>query len=374
MKIVRVINELRDGGVQLRLSRVVRDLCRRGHEVTVICTMAEGVHAEEVRRAGVRVEVIPFRHYASPRAIFPLVQLLRRIRPDVVHSHLFRQNTPATIAALIARVPAIYAQVHLVGTYRKRSWVRWEWALNRFRTRTLAVSDGVAHDIRHALHPIPPPRLHVLYNGVDLDAFGHSEPGECRRAILRETGWPADSVILLNAARLAYEKNQEQLLRAFARVQAVEPRGRLLLAGEGDQRATLTDLARALHLDGKVCFAGLRRDVPDLMAGSDLFVLPSREEGFSNAILEAMACGLPVIASDVGGASEQIAHGTSGLVLPPLDEDALTGAMETLISEPETRRRMQTEARRIVQRFTHETMLRETLEMYDRDLRGKRRR
>ncbi|MEQ8820473.1 MAG: glycosyltransferase [Sumerlaeia bacterium] len=365
MKIVRVINELRHGGVQLRLARVAQDLVRRGHEVTVICTETEGPNADFLREQGVRVELVPVRHWRNREDIRAMAGLLREIGPDVVHSHLFRQNAPATVAARLAGVKAVFAQIHLVGTYRKASWVWADRILGQFRTGMLAVSEAVAMDIRHALWPLAPRRLIVLHNGVETEPFEALDPEDCRGWLRQEFGLPQDSLVLLHAARLSSEKNQHQLLSAFARLRQDYPQARLLMVGEGDLREDLEQKKDSLGLDGSVTFAGRRNDIPRIMGGSDVFVLPSRQEGFSNAILEAMAAGLPLVVSDVGGARECLRHERNGLILPPLDEGALTAALERICRRPDERTAMRSANRTDIAEFTQDRMVRRTLEIYE---------
>ncbi len=364
MKIVRVINSLHNGGVQLRLERVARDLAARGHDVSIVCTAEEGPNAPRVRDSGVRVEVVPVAKWKSPRAWWRLAAHLRRERPDVVHSHMFRQNAPATIAARLAGVRKVYAQVHLVNTYKNRGWVRTDRVLSRLRTAMLAVSEGVAKDIRDALHPFPPPRLRVLYNGVDLSPFAGLDRAKCRTDLRAGLRLPDDAFLVVNLARLHPEKNQGQLLDVFARVVADSPRAHLLLAGEGEARADLESHTRRLGISDNVVFAGQRGDVPALLAGCDAFVLPSIQEGFSNAILEAMAAGLPVIASDTGGAREVVRDGENGWVVAVRHPAPLEEKLRALVHDPGQARAMGQAGLRIVRDFSHDAMIENTLRLY----------
>lgn len=367
MKIVRVINELRDGGVQIRLANVACDLASRGHEVTVVCTEAEGPNAARVRDAGVRIEVLPMPRegWDGPRYWSAMARLFRRLAPDVVHSHMFRQNVPATVAARLARVPRIFAQVHLVNTYKRRSWIRAERICSRLRTATLAVSQAVAEDIRIALEPFPPPRLRVLYNGVHLDKFSGIDRDAARRALRTEFALADDAAIVVNLARLHAEKNQLQLVDAFAELAPEFPQSVLLLAGDGEARSDIERRVAERGMQRRIVLAGQRTDVPQLLAACDIFALPSIQEGFSNAILEAMASGLPVVASDAGGAREQVGEdGDGGYVVPVRDAEALRGRLRDLLARPEAARAMGDRNRRVADEFSHETMIRETLEMY----------
>ncbi len=374
MRILRVINELRHGGVQLRLVRVARELAARGHDVTVLCIEAEGPNAEELRRAGVRVVVRPVAKWWSVRKAWKLSRWMKGERFDVVHSHNFRQNMLATMAARMAGVPAIFAQVHTMHTYGRKQWVRTDQVLSRVRSAMLAVSEAVAQDIRESLAPYPPPRLEVLLNGVELDAFRSHSREEARAGLLAEFQWPSEAVVFLNAGRLSEQKNQGQLLEAFASVHREHSQARLLIAGEGELREELEQQLTDLAIADAVALPGQRDDMPHLLAGSDVFVLPSTYEGFSNAILEALAAGLPVVASDVGGAREQVRDGESGLVVPACDVSALTLSMQRLAGDAAVRARMAQAAWDDAARFSLDAMIDRTLELYTKSLAIKGRR
>lgn len=365
MHIVRVIDELRQGGLQIRLARVVRDLAARGHRVTVLCTRDHGPNAPSVRDAGVEVVLLGPCRWNSRRAVADMARAFRDLRPDIVHAHKIRQYAPATVAARLARVPRIFAQVHLVGTLRRARDRRIERALVHLRTATVTVSRVVADDVRGSLAPFPAPRLCVLHNGVECAPFDAATRADHRDSVCAEFALPPDSLVFLNAARLEKEKNHRGLLDAFAHLHARHPAARLLVAGAGTLRDELERQCADLGLRGLVVFAGDRGDIPRLMAASDVFVLPSHQEGFSNAILEAMASGLPVVASDVGGVRECITTGTNGLVVAPGDTPALAAACAGLADDPAARARMAAANRRRILDFTHQRMIERTLELYE---------
>jgi glycosyltransferase involved in cell wall biosynthesis len=366
MKILRVINELRNGGVQLRLMRVTRALVQRGHDVTVLCIEAEGPNAAALREAGVRVVERRVKRWWSLREAWALSRWMRREKFDIVHSHNFRQNMLATMAARMAGVRGVFAQVHTMHSYGRKQWIRTDQFLSRWRTAMLAVSEAVAEDVRESLAPYPPPRLEVLTNGVELEEHRAVNREEARRALLRETGWDDDAVVFLNAGRLSEQKNQLGLVEAFAQVHSAHPAARLFIAGEGDLRGDLEELVSRAGLGGLVHMPGQRSDMPQVLAASDVFVLPSVYEGFSNAILEALASGLPVIATDVGGAREQVRDGETGLIIPCGDDEALADAMGKLAADQDLRERMGDAARADSERFGFDAMIDRTIELYSR--------
>ena len=364
MKIIRVVDELSHGGVQRGEVLAARELTARGHDVMVLCTEREGELAESVRQSGARVEVFAMRHWRSYRDIFALARLFRRERPDVVHAHKFRQNVPATFAAWLARVPAIFGQVHSIGSFRNEREVRLERIAARLRTGTIAVSESVAEDVRAALAPSRVPRLHVIYNGIETDQYACPDRKATRAAVREEFGLPADSLLLFAAGRLSPIKNQEMLLEVLAALKDEAPRAHLLIAGEGDRRARLEEAIGRLGLSGRVLLPGLRSDVPRLLCASDIFVLSSHSEGFSYATIEAMASGIAIVHTDVGGAREALGEERNAFIVPPGDALAFTAACRRLLGDKDLRHAMADRNRADAERFSLRRMIDRTVELY----------
>ncbi|MCB2154172.1 glycosyltransferase [bacterium] len=364
MKIIRVVDKLSHGGVQRGEVLAAAELVARGHEVLVLCTEEEGELAAKVRESGARVDVFPMRHWRSARDIWRLSRLFRRERPDVVHSHKFRQNIPATFAAWLARVPKIFAQVHSIDSIRGRGKVRAERIAARLRTGTIVVSESVAADVRKALAPWEIPRLHLIYNGIETERFACPERKATRAAVREEFGLPPDSLLLFAAGRLSRVKNQEIMVKAMAALKDDFPMAHLLIAGEGDRRELLQKAIERHGLEQRVVLAGLRNDVPRLLCGSDIYVLSSNSEGFSYATIEAMASGIAIVHTDVGGAREALHEERNGLIVPPGDVEAFTAACRRLLENEELRHAMADNNRADAERFSLRAMIDRTLELY----------
>lgn len=195
----------------------------------------------------------------------------------------------------------------------------------------IAVSSDVAASVRAAYHP-PPGRLVVIPNGVDIERYAEAVD---REAVRRSIGVPPDAPMVIVVAKLMTQKGHAVLLDALPRVLAREPALRTVFVGEGDLRGELETRVAAGGMAGSVIFAGNRGDIPQLLAAGDLFVLPSLWEGLPMALLEAMATGMPVVASAVSGTREVIEPGRSGLLVPVGEPEMLADAMLMVLTDPQ---------------------------------------
>lgn len=218
------------------------------------------------------------------------------------------------------------------------------------RIRQHLIESGFAED-----------RIVLLPNGVDPATYQHA-------AMSRESrpsSAPNDALIVACPARLTYQKGQDVLLQAWCTVRERVPAARLILAGDGPQRPQLECLAANLGIAGTVSFAGLIGDMGKLLADAHVFVLPSRYEGMSNALLEAMAAGLPCVATRVSGSEDAIVDGQSGLLVPPEDPGALASALVAILTDQMLAHALGREARmRVVNAFAQERMLGELSHLY----------
>jgi len=358
--VARVITWLPPGGIEQRLAALLPRLNQPPFRVSVICLRERGALADSLEQAGVPVMLLPLRSRLDPRGLRALARWMRDAGVDLVHSHMYRSNVPATIAARMAGIKAVLCQVHNVNTWetRRQRWMdRW---LMRWRTAMIAVSEEVKRDIVARLG-CPPERVRVLYNGIDLHEYGAKRPDPELR---RQLGVPDGHRLVVVVARLVEQKGHGRLFRALEAVRNELPPTRIVLVGNGRLRAALENEVRDRRLDDVVSFAGHRSDVPQILALADLSVLPSEREGFSNAIIESLAAGAPVVATDVGGNREAIVAGESGLLVAPEDVRGLGRAIKTVLCDEPLRRRMSEAARRQAQRFSLDRMLDETRRLY----------
>lgn len=333
MRILHVVENLERGG----LERVVADLARmqrdQGHEVRVACLFGRGLLAAELEAAGIEVLACGKRSGLDLAAIGRLRKLLLEERGGILHTHNAAAHYHAMLAA--ARVPftRIVNTRHGMGIARPRS--RREWLYRRaMRGTDYVVAVCEAARARYApLRSRARTRLLAVPNGIRVDRFRAADPSRrARLAAALDLG--TDARLAGTVGRLEPVKDQAMLLRAFARLHEAMPCAALLLVGDGALRGALEALAGSLGIEHRVRFLGDRDDVPELLGGLDLFVLPSRSEGYSIALLEACASGLPIVATDVGGNSEIVVDGRNGRLVPAGDEQALADAMHALLADP----------------------------------------
>lgn len=208
-------------------------------------------------------------------------------------------------------------------------------------------------------------RTVVTWNGIDLDQC--ARPAEPQEALRRELGLPLDAPILTMVCRLYRPRDFETLLTAFETVRASHPAAHLLIVGDGPYREGIEARIVEMGLGDAAEVLGFRRDVPRILAASDIFVLSTASwEGLPLTVLEAMAAGLPVVASEVGGIPEAVRHGETGLIVPQRASDELAAALDQLLDDPERAARMGAEGQRVVcECFSHQRMVAETAEVYE---------
>lgn len=303
-----------------------------------------------------------------PLALMRLVRFLRRERIDIVHTHLFEPSVIGLWAGVLARTPWRVMTRHY-SDYHTRIDKRWHVRLDQLCTRlshrVIAVSQ---HTAEHMItqEGAPHDKIDVVLNGIDFARVKLSEHYDRER--VRRQFVDAGSHLLLIAARLHPEKGYEYLFQAMATLkQRFDGRIKLLVAGSGALLDHYQQMVRWLGCDDVVLFLGFRKDLPDLMAAADLFVLPSVAEAFGLVLTEALCLGTPVVATRVGGIPEIVDDGVDGVLVPPADGEALADAVARLLNDPERRQRMAGAGRyKVLSRFRFDQMVRAYESIYAR--------
>ncbi len=342
LRVLWLIDSLTLGGAESLAVAFARaaDPTRLHLHVAFLKRIAGNPYEEELRRLGIPLTHLAARHLRDLAALRRLLRLLRVERIDLVHAHLTYAATWGALAARLTAVPCL-ASLHLPPS-PESAWSRpglrerlMAFLLRRWSAGAIAVSGAVREAyVRRGL--LDPSRVAVVHNGIDLTAFAEA-PAAARAEHRRELDLPPEAKLVTTVSVLREGKGLEVLLRAASAVLDSDPRARILVVGDGPLAPTLHAQARQAGLGEGVRWAGFRRDVPSLLAASDLFVLPSLRDAFPTVLLEAMAAGLAVVATRTGGVPEIVADGHTGVLVPPGDAPALARAVAQLLASPEKR-------------------------------------
>jgi len=316
------------------LARQFAERAADDFDFVFVCLDGAGVMAEELRQAGYPVEVLERKPGFDLGCLRRLAAVFRRHRVNLVHAH---QYAPFFYAAA-ARFGA-WGAPPIVFTEHGRDYPDYRRSkrvlANRFLLRRKDRVIGVGNCVRKALienEGLPEQRVEVIYNGIDTASYGRDSQ---QRKLLRQSlGLAIDDVAIIQVARLNRLKDHATSIRAFGRLAPLCPQARLLIVGDGEERPVVESLIRELNLEQRVSLLGTRRDVGDLLAAADIFLLTSISEGIPLTLLEAMASGLPCVSTDVGGCGEVILPRETGLLAPSGDAEELARHLLTLASNP----------------------------------------
>ncbi|HEX7244595.1 MAG TPA: glycosyltransferase [Solirubrobacterales bacterium] len=311
----------------------------------------------------------------DPWALAKLIRVARAFRPDIVHTHTAKAGFLGRQAALAVRPrPVIVHTYHghvlegYFGAAKTRLYLELERAMARVSDRLIGVSQATVDDlVRLGVARLE--KFQVLPLGLDLDRL--AEPATRSRVEARQdVGLGEEEVLLAFVGRFAPIKRLDLLLDAFARARAAEPRLRLAVVGDGDERAGLERQANELGVAVDVRFLGYRRDLRPVLAAADLAVLSSDNEGTPVSLIEAAAAGLPAVATDVGGVSEVVSEDT-GILVPPNDPQALADAITSLATDPTRRQEAGQAARkRALDRYSAARLIADVDSLYQELLKG----
>jgi len=349
-RILFVITSFDLGGAERHLTLVASNLAKRGWQPMAYCIERRGHQADVLEAAGVKIIGPPVeaktRHASRTRrtlrrtlAAMKLLGILLKYRPRIVHFFLPAPYALGAPLAVLTRVPIRIMSRRSLNLYQGSHLL--SGAIERRLHRSMSVVLGNSASVLLQLveeEGVPPDKAELIYNGVDLSAFADQQSPSPDN-VQRRGG--DSKLVLIKVANLLPYKGHADLLRALASVKNDLPDWTLQCVGRnegcGEQ---LAKLATDLGLKEHVQFLGERIDIADLLKHADIGTLSSHEEGFSNAILEGMAAGLPMVVTDVGGNSEAVVDGETGLVVPPRDAEALGAAILSLALNYDMRARM----------------------------------
>jgi len=368
--IAHVIHHLHIGGLENGLINLVNRIPKERYRHAIICMDDYSDFRDRLQRDDVVVYAMHKKPGRDPAAKWRLYRLFRELKPDILHS----RNLSGLDALLPAMLAGVRHRLHgehgrdiddLDGSNRKLQWLR------RLHRPLVEHYIPLSRDLERYLVErigVDSARITQIYNGVDTERF---KPATSGKAALPVGFSNDDAVVIGTVGRFQPVKDQLNLARAFIRLLDNNPelasRARLVMIGDGPLRDTVLDTLKAAGYGELVWAPGPRNDVNTLLPAMDLFVLPSLAEGISNTVLEAMACGLPVVATAVGGNPELVEDGICGRLLPAADSEVLADTLRQYLADPQRLASEGTASReRAVERFSLDAMVDRYLSVYDR--------
>jgi glycosyltransferase involved in cell wall biosynthesis len=327
-RIAFCITDLDAGGAERALVQIVTRIDRSRFEPFVFCISGEGELARPLREAGVAVVCLEARKRQGVSVVWRLSRLLAKLRPTILQTFLFHANIAGRLAGTAARVPIIVSGIRVA---EKRGSLRlWiDRATDWMVSRHVCVSQDVAA-FSAARGGLPIGKLEVIPNGVDARVYAEAPPAD-----LGQFGIPAGSRTILFVGRLDPQKGPFVLMAAAREFLPRHNDLHVLLVGDGPLAENLRKWVAKENLADRIHFAGRRNDVPSLLRAAEIFVLPSLWEGLPNVVLEAMAAGVPVVASQVEGISDLLTDDRTGLIVPANAAPELIEAIERLLADPQ---------------------------------------
>jgi glycosyltransferase involved in cell wall biosynthesis len=350
------------GGAEEMVLNLVRHLPDR-FEPFVTCINQAGPIGEEIRKTGVPFRVLGLDPgIRRPWHLLGIERHLREIQPDIVHTFLLTASLYGRAAAILARVPIVVGTEVNIYQQKRPHHVLAERLLMRGTNRVVVSAESVRDFYTRQVHA-DPTRVDVIYNAVDWSQLQTTMPSGAMRA---SVGVPAAAPLAGIIARLTEQKAHRHLFDAIAGRPELATL-HLLVIGDGELREELRAQVDRLGLAARVHFLGARRDLGDLLAAIDLFVMPSLWEGLPLSMVLAMGAGLPVVATRVAGIPEVVENGVTGLLVPPADVPALGAALARLVSDQQLRETLGAAAAAFVRpRFGVDGYLAAVTGLYDR--------
>ncbi|OPA19007.1 glycosyl transferase family 1 [Bacillus cereus] len=324
LNIVILTTGLAYGGAETQLVNLALKLKKKGHKVTIISMLAPKAFEDILSAENIEILTLNMnRGVPDPRAIFKMVHYLRGIRPDVLHSHMVHANLLARITRLFYWVPVQISTIHNVNEGGKIRETLYRLT-DKLSSVTTIMSE-VAEERFLEIKAVSKKKLIYLPNGIDCDVFAKVNIEELvdTNAEFKK----GNNFIWLAVGRFEVQKDYPNLLNAFAEVLKKEKSSILLIAGRGPLKEEMEQMAQDLKIDHRVHFLGLRKDIKKLMSVADGYVMSSEYEGMPMVLLEAAACELPIVATNVGGNKEVVIDNKTGILVESKNPRSLANGM-----------------------------------------------
>ena len=326
LRVMHVVQKLGFGGAEVGVLKVVNGLQSRGLR-TAICSLRPPSGLVDELAPGVKLFQLGQNRGNNVRSVWRLYQVLSRERPHIVHTHSWSTLCEGLVAARLARVPILVHGEHGTLNTRRRNLGIQRWVWGR-ANGVLSVSSRLAERMASQVG-FPLEQIRVIRNGVDLDRFHPRSKASAPAGL----DLPKGALVVGTIGRLVPVKDQRSLIDATALLHEDGVACSLVLVGDGPLRGELRQYAVDRGVANWVHFTGERRDVQDVLRAFDLFALVSTSEGLSNTIMEAMATGVPVVATRVGGSDELVVDGATGFLVPPSSPQATAAAIRKLLED-----------------------------------------
>jgi sugar transferase (PEP-CTERM/EpsH1 system associated) len=329
LTVAQIVLNLNVGGLEKLVVSLINRLDRNRFRSVLYCLGESGTLLPEVRDRCAAVSVLnkgPGLAYGMP---FRIARLMRRHRVDIAHCHNFSPLVYGSVAGRLAGLRGVVYTLHGPATSRLRKQLLFQ---------RLKLVDSIVAVSNHARQTaieeggLDARSIVTITNGVDTAAYANGNADD-RERLRAEIGIAPEEVLIGVVARLRPEKNHAMLLDAFAALKDDHPNARLAIVGDGELQDQLLEKTRVLGMEKRVLFLGNRNDVPRLLKSFDLFALPSQWEGLPLTVLEAMASGLAMVATNVGGIPEAVVHGETGLLSPPNDAERFAGMLGRVLDD-----------------------------------------
>ncbi len=371
-KVLYILPWLRTGGSERYVANLCRNLDRERFETVVLYRGEWGPVGDELKAAGIRTVHNPMRVY-RPDQLFGFYRLLRKEGIDIVHSLNYRPNFTDALLTKWAGRKFVSSRRNL-RFWKGSDKLHWGEGLRNRRTDLVIANAERLKQSTIDFEKVPADKVLVIYNGVPLQQADAAKTSDGWKEVRTELDIPLGALVIGNMANLRPTKGQTYLLQAFQTVLRSSTRPvYLVITGQGPEEENLQKMIKELGLEQRAYLYKTSRDRFEVIRSFDIFVLSSLQEGFSNALVEAMVLGLPCVATDVGGNAEAVQHNITGLIVPPKESESLAQALLGLVDDPERRRIMgQTGEVRARQEFDLERMVQEHAQAYGRLIPEKR--
>lgn len=358
--ILQVVNGLAAGGGELKLLELLKHFKPQEYNIVIASVGQGGILEKDFRQLGYPLFIFNKKHRFDVTLIWQLVKLIKRFHVDVVMTTLFYADIIGAIAAWIAKVKAVISWEVITAPQQRRHSLAYSIAQRNF-TKVVAVSEAIARIVIED-RGVPAEKVVTIHYGVDTEKYKINHHFNKRA----ELGIGENEIILGTVARLAEQKGHCYLIEAAPDVIAEFPNVRFVFVGDGPLEDKLKRQIKQLGIQKHFLFLGFRHDVVELLNTFDVFVLPSLYEGLPNVVLEAMACGKPIVATSVDGTPEAIVHGKTGYLVEPQNATVLSEALIDLLNQPDQMTLLGENGRRRVENyFSLKKQIQQFRELFD---------